>query len=255
MAGAKKLDGVPKDTELVLYCLSGSRSNASIKILKEMGMIAAAVTSPLKLVAYEHCDQTTALAQAYQSVNTLTLTTSDEWLGHNTDEDGMRALKEAALNAFSKLRNKTGFDKNQSLEERQNKDVPQTKEDNVLSDIRIAVWGGGGTLPLLRKQFTQAEFFSIQTGFSRENKELSKWSPDIVVWAGGRLQEEGVMLPPVHWLPLLIVDLNYREDSGGREFALKVGAKYLSGEVMFYAQADAQQIFWSKYHQGSPVIG
>ncbi len=37
MAGAKKLEGVPKDTELVLYCLSGSRSNVSINILKGMG--------------------------------------------------------------------------------------------------------------------------------------------------------------------------------------------------------------------------
>lgn len=37
MANAKKLDGVPKDTELILYCLSGSRSNVSINILKGMG--------------------------------------------------------------------------------------------------------------------------------------------------------------------------------------------------------------------------
>lgn len=37
MAGTKILDGVPKDTELVLYCLSGSRSNVSINILKGMG--------------------------------------------------------------------------------------------------------------------------------------------------------------------------------------------------------------------------
>lgn len=37
MAGAEKLNGVPKDTELVLYCLSGSRSNASMQILKDMG--------------------------------------------------------------------------------------------------------------------------------------------------------------------------------------------------------------------------
>ncbi len=37
MAGAKKLESVPKDTELVLYCLSGSRSNASMQILKDMG--------------------------------------------------------------------------------------------------------------------------------------------------------------------------------------------------------------------------
>lgn len=37
MAGAKKLEGVPKDTELVVYCLSGSRSNASISILRGLG--------------------------------------------------------------------------------------------------------------------------------------------------------------------------------------------------------------------------
>lgn len=30
MAGAKQLDGVAKDAELILYCKSGSRSNVSI---------------------------------------------------------------------------------------------------------------------------------------------------------------------------------------------------------------------------------
>lgn len=35
--GAKALDGVPKDTELVIYCLSGSRSNVSIHYLKQLG--------------------------------------------------------------------------------------------------------------------------------------------------------------------------------------------------------------------------
>lgn len=37
VAGAKKLDGVPKDTELVLYCVSGSRSNASMPYLQQLG--------------------------------------------------------------------------------------------------------------------------------------------------------------------------------------------------------------------------
>ena len=37
MAGAAALTDVPKDTELVVYCLSGSRSNASINILRSMG--------------------------------------------------------------------------------------------------------------------------------------------------------------------------------------------------------------------------
>ena len=37
MAGAKVLDGVDKDTEIVLYCMSGARSNASMHYLRQMG--------------------------------------------------------------------------------------------------------------------------------------------------------------------------------------------------------------------------
>ncbi len=37
IAGAEKLKDVPKDAEIVLYCLSGSRSNASMYYLREMG--------------------------------------------------------------------------------------------------------------------------------------------------------------------------------------------------------------------------
>jgi rhodanese-related sulfurtransferase len=37
LAGAPQLEGVDKDTELVLYCLSGARSNASMTYLKRMG--------------------------------------------------------------------------------------------------------------------------------------------------------------------------------------------------------------------------
>lgn len=37
MAGASALADVPKDTELVLYCLSGARSNASKHYLSQLG--------------------------------------------------------------------------------------------------------------------------------------------------------------------------------------------------------------------------
>lgn len=37
MQGAKILQDVPKDTELVLYCVSGSRSNASMNFLRGLG--------------------------------------------------------------------------------------------------------------------------------------------------------------------------------------------------------------------------
>ena len=37
MAGAKQLADIDKDTPLVLYCRSGSRSNVSIQILRGLG--------------------------------------------------------------------------------------------------------------------------------------------------------------------------------------------------------------------------
>ncbi len=37
MRGAEQLADVPKDTELILYCVSGSRSNVSMNVLKELG--------------------------------------------------------------------------------------------------------------------------------------------------------------------------------------------------------------------------
>lgn len=37
MAGANDLKEVPKDTKLILYCKSGSRSNVSMNFLKHMG--------------------------------------------------------------------------------------------------------------------------------------------------------------------------------------------------------------------------
>lgn len=37
MAGTSHLDNVPKDTELVLYCHSGSRSRVSKNILEDQG--------------------------------------------------------------------------------------------------------------------------------------------------------------------------------------------------------------------------
>ncbi len=37
MNGAEALKGVPKDTEIVLYCRTGSRSNVAMHILSELG--------------------------------------------------------------------------------------------------------------------------------------------------------------------------------------------------------------------------
>jgi len=37
MVGAQALEDIEKDTELILYCRTGTRSNASIQILQQLG--------------------------------------------------------------------------------------------------------------------------------------------------------------------------------------------------------------------------
>lgn len=37
MGGTNKLDEIPKDAEIILYCRSGARSNVSMNIMKQMG--------------------------------------------------------------------------------------------------------------------------------------------------------------------------------------------------------------------------
>ena len=37
MSGAEQIAGLPKDTEIILYCLSGARSNVATHILRAQG--------------------------------------------------------------------------------------------------------------------------------------------------------------------------------------------------------------------------
>ena len=37
LSGTNKLDGIDKDSEIIVYCRSGSRSNVAMQYLKQMG--------------------------------------------------------------------------------------------------------------------------------------------------------------------------------------------------------------------------
>lgn len=193
--------------------LSEDEFKLGIKVLKDLGLKAAAVTSPLKKLAFEIADEKTKDASEFATVNTLVLKRDkDRWLGTNTDLQGLRVL----LRGISK-----------SI---------------------VAVWGGGGTLPLLQKLLPKAFYFSAQFGVLRESQKIAdNFSPEFLIWAAPRADGKNVLLPPENWRPMVVVDLNYREDSGGRYYALKSGAQYISGEKMFYVQAHHQRVFWQKY--------
>ena len=108
----------------------------------------------------------------------------------------------------------------------------------------IVLWGGGGVIDSVKSVLPQVSSYSGRLGNPRKGEKTIK-QPEVVIWAVGRNRHEN--WPSEDWAPKTIVDLNYSEDSPGKEYALMVGAEYISGAVMFTAQADKQQEFWREH--------
>lgn len=178
--------------------------DSAMPALQELGLRLAAVTSPLKIKAFQLAKELTPEARQFSSVNTLAYTERG-WYGHNTDSYGLQALLRGE---FSN------------------------------PEIKIVVWGGGGTREMLRQALPGAEFVSARVG-----KPLT--SPVNLVWAAGRNREFKWPEPPLYVQS--VVDLNYSEDSPGREIAIRAGAPYKSGETMFIHQGLQQREFWKRF--------
>lgn len=188
----------------------------ALPILQKLGLSHAAVTSPHKENAARLCNH-----QEAKALNTLCWNENRGlWMGVSTDEKGFLELIEG-IGMISPLQ----------------KD--------------IFIWGGGGTLETLEKALPNAKYFSSRIGTIRGNvsEEVQSLRPKIVIWAAPRASE--TLMPPDTWNPVMVYDLNYKEDSMGREYAQKCGANYQSGLAMFKAQAQGQRLFWSRCEEQS----
>ena len=173
----------------------------NLNFLSQLGMQWAAVTSPLKLKAAELVSELSPEAKELSSVNTLKLV-NKQWIGHNTDYVGLQKLLV-----------------------------------DVKTTSKIAVWGGGGVLALVRKVLPHAEHWTATQGAPENEHEY-----DYLIWASGWFEK--LKFPPQQWTIKHIIDLNYAENSPGRELAVTRKIPYTSGEAMFFAQGFAQQEFW-----------
>jgi shikimate 5-dehydrogenase len=178
----------------------------ALKFLTDLGLRAAAVTSPLKILANEYCFEKSLLSAQLESVNTLTYS-DGHWIGANTDKDGLEAT---------------------------------IKRLEIGSQDSVAVWGGGGVLPVIKSLVPNAEYYS-----SSSEKPLAAGFVGLI-WAAPPDRKIPVMTAgSVKW----VLDLNYREDSRAKEFAMKSGARYFSGLEMFEIQAHRQQQIWSQFFE------
>jgi shikimate 5-dehydrogenase len=181
-------------------------------VLRELGLRAAAVTSPLKHEAYLSSTVKTLEAEDLQAVNTLYID-GESMQGHNTDFYGF-----------------------QTMVKREELNEP------------VAVWGGGGTLSVIFKVFENAVSFSARTGQPRVKRDVSAFKPKTLIWACGR--SEMYKWPLHDWELETVVDMNYTENSMGRELAQALGCRYISGLTMFKAQAEAQRKYWRSFLEG-----
>ncbi len=145
---------------------------------------------------------------AEEPINTI-VSFAGEWKSTNTDIDGFEVL--------------AGY---------------------LKTENNIVLWGGGGVITSVKQVLPEVSSYSARTGSARKDEVIID-QPEVVIWAVGRHRLEN--WPDSSWRPHTIVDLNYSEDSPGKEYALMVGAKYISGESMFTGQAQKQQEFWSEY--------
>jgi len=185
----------------------------ALAILEALGLRYAAVTAPLKTRAFVPCATTTYLARELGAVNTLFFDEkTHRWHGASTDLEGLNALVDR---------------------------VTSDPDHEVnLDACSIVVWGGGGTRTTLQKRFPDAAFHAARTGLRTRGPEIAR--PRTVIWASGRPGAR----PPAGWRPDLVIDLDYRENSPGRGYALQTGARYVSGLEMFRGQARAQREWW-----------
>lgn len=178
----------------------------ALPLLRELGLHQAAITSPHKEKAFKAIEDVSETAKKWQSVNTLFL--GKKIQGHNTDGVGFTQLLEPYKNTS-----------------------------------QVAVWGGGGTLEMLKAHLPQAVFYSARTGLKRGGPLNQR--PEMIVWAAGN--NTHLKIVPEAWQPQVILDLSYREDSLGRELAQIKKCRYVSGLEMFKAQALEQQKWWESF--------
>lgn len=179
--------------------------------LSELKLGYASVTSPLKEVAFQISQNPTSVAQALHAANTL-MWKEESWCAHNTDLEGFKSLTQHAA---------------------------------VGAQTRIAIWGGGGTLQMMKDVLPQAISYSSQTGKVRDPQNKNeKTSFDILVWAAPRLEK--TLFPSEELQVKEVIDLNYVDHSMGLEFAANRKIRYTSGLEMFRVQALHQQKFWEQ---------
>lgn len=189
--------------------LSTAELAQNILFLNSLGLAFAAVTSPLKEQLFKIADVKSEVAEKFQAANTLYIKDFQIYV-HNTDLEGFQEI------------------------------TKPVQAGNV-----SAIWGGGGTLEMMKSVLPKALLYSSQTAEARNKLEAGTSQPviDFLIWAAPRTAT--TKMPNPSLTVKNVIDLNYADSSMGLEFAALRKIGYTSGLGMFKVQALKQQQYWS----------
>lgn len=199
---------------LPIFAIQISREEAEVALpfLADIGLAAAAVTSPLKELVVKCLKISNAPSSLPGSATNTLVRTEKGWLTATTDEAGFQAVWNEAKQSYSQI------------------DFSGT----------IVLWGGSGIKQAILNVVPSVLQFRASLGPAVDKMSAQ---PEIVIWASGKDRGEW----PKAWKPKLVLDLSYTDDSAARSLAIDTGAKYISGLSMFRAQAKGQREFWSAH--------
>lgn len=205
-----------KDSFFSSVLTSVDFSIQDLNFLNKLGLNCVAITSPNKELFFQWSQKNSEIAHELKSVNTAFIH-QHTITGANTDLKGFQRLIEEV----------------------------QLQIPNLLEKETI-IWGGGGTLQMIKSVLPFAKTYSASQAKPRNN-QAQALDPKILIWAAPRKAD--ICWPTEansDWKFEAIIDLNYQENSMGLEFAKKHLIPYFSGDEMFKAQAFEQRIFWNE---------
>ena len=106
------------------------------------------------------------------------------------------------------------------------------------------VWGGGGTLKMMRSVLADASFYSARTASPREFSKEAKSAKVMIIAIQNSDLEKGAKKPEVFSGLEKVIDLGYKEDSFAKEWALENKLEYINGLEFLTLQGLAQRKVW-----------
>jgi len=109
------------------------------------------------------------------------------------------------------------------------------------NEKKIMIWGSGAMGQTISSLFEKRAVLKSVRSYKGEEMEPC----GLLIWCAGVHSPQ----PKFREAPLKVLDLEYKEHSRAKIFAVENGASYKSGEEFFKSQALAQQVFWKKMNE------